>query len=170
MISEGLNSQKTAPIKYKTGSSNYPKSTRRPVFMRALGVFRGDEVSDPKDACCRQWLTTTTYLLWPGAHQPGVYCLYTGAWHMPHPDPAWTHHAKRLYRELQRQVPRRAPKRVLVRDPAPGPGGPGNLAPGLQRSSITQQSGAYATGPLLQAVPSARWRYSSNITIPPPIE
>jgi putative transposase len=56
----------------------------------------------------------------PGVHQPGVHGLGADPRHSPHPDPAGAPDAERLHRELQRQVPRRAPERVLVRDIAPG--------------------------------------------------
>jgi putative transposase len=40
--------------------------------------------------------------------------------HPPHPDRAGQTDAKRLHRELQRQVPGRVPERALVRNVAPG--------------------------------------------------
>ena len=55
-----------------------------------------------------------------GVHQPRLHGMGAKPRHSPHPHPAWTAHAERLHRELQRQVPRRVLERPLVPDAAPG--------------------------------------------------
>lgn len=84
-----------------------------------------------------------------GIDQPGLNGLGSVACHPPHPDPAFAPDAKRLHRELQLQVPRRASQRAVVRIAQRGAQYCGLLR--LDYNEVRPQSS-------LERVTPARWR------------
>lgn len=126
-------------------------------------LFRGYPEAVRTDNAGRfAWLTTILHLLRPGVHLPIIHRLDADPRDSSPVNRAGSPHVERLHRELQRQVPRRMPKRALVRIAASGTECCCQLAAGLQRGQAAQQLQAHATRPFRGAASAASRRSSAT--------
>jgi len=93
--------------------------TRLAPAIDARLSYRGaDVVATLEQACAGDWLSQDhSARQWPGVHQQGPRSLGFHARRDARLQPSWQTYRQCLHRELECQIPRRAPQRPLVHEP-----------------------------------------------------